>query len=47
MSPFLGENDRETLTKVRKGKIDFYEPLADISDNARDFLSKLLVFDPL
>lgn len=47
VSPFLGENDRETLTKLKEGKIDMeLEVFGKISAEARDFLAKLLVFDP-
>ncbi|KAG8195169.1 hypothetical protein JTE90_023344 [Oedothorax gibbosus] len=47
ISPFLGENDRETLTRVQQGKINFVEDaFRGVSDDAKDFMSKLLVFDP-
>jgi len=47
ISPFLGANDRETLQNLQKGKIDLSnESLMDISEEGRDFLSKVLVFDP-
>ncbi|XP_035216758.1 obscurin-like isoform X2 [Stegodyphus dumicola] len=47
ISPFLGENDRETLTRVQQGKINFVEDAFNgVSDDAKDFMSKLLVFDP-
>ncbi|PRD34496.1 UNVERIFIED_CONTAM: Unc-89 [Trichonephila clavipes] len=47
ISPFLGEHDRETLTRVQQGKINFAEEaFAGVSDDAKDFMSKLLVFDP-
>ncbi|XP_054712056.1 obscurin-like isoform X2 [Uloborus diversus] len=47
ISPFLGENDRETLTRVQQGKINFIEDaFVGVSDDAKDFMSKLLVFDP-
>nr|XP_042912405.1 obscurin-like [Parasteatoda tepidariorum] len=47
ISPFLGENDRETLTRLQQGKINFSEDaFTGVSDDAKDFMSKLLVFDP-
>ncbi|XP_076362329.1 protein Obscurin-like isoform X2 [Tachypleus tridentatus] len=47
ISPFLGENDRETLKRVQTGKITFFEDaFAAVSDDARDFISRLLVFSP-
>lgn len=46
-SPFLRENDRETLKEVQKGKADFYhEGFAVLSDEARDFVQQLLHTDP-
>uniref|UniRef100_A0A336KYA7 CSON000839 protein n=1 Tax=Culicoides sonorensis TaxID=179676 RepID=A0A336KYA7_CULSO len=45
-SPFRGENDRETLTKVREGQWQFTGSIwSHISDDARDFISKLLVYN--
>ncbi|KAL3190988.1 hypothetical protein MRX96_019230 [Rhipicephalus microplus] len=47
ISPFLGQNDRETLKNVQNGKINFlHDGFAKVSDEARDFISKLLVFEP-
>lgn len=47
ISPFLGLNDRETLKNVQNGKINFlHDGFAKVSDDARDFISKLLVFEP-
>ncbi|XP_074600440.1 uncharacterized protein LOC141854581 isoform X3 [Brevipalpus obovatus] len=47
ISPFLGENDRETLTKLKEGQINFsHDAFAGVSGNARDFLTKLLVTEP-
>ncbi|XP_066993446.2 obscurin isoform X3 [Anabrus simplex] len=46
-SPFRGLNDRETLTRVKEGKWEFHDKwFSDISADARDFISKLLVFQP-
>lgn len=46
-SPFLGENDRETLKNVQQGKVNFFhDNFVVLSDEAKDFVSKLLVFDP-
>ncbi|XP_055536220.1 obscurin isoform X6 [Wyeomyia smithii] len=45
-SPFLGRNDRETLTKVKDGKWTFVGSVWDfISAEARDFITKLLVYE--
>ncbi|CAH1967608.1 unnamed protein product [Acanthoscelides obtectus] len=45
-SPFRGANDRETLTNIRAGKWIFDESWwCNISVEARDFISRLLVFD--
>ncbi|XP_064466280.1 obscurin-like isoform X2 [Ornithodoros turicata] len=47
ISPFLGQNDRETLKNVQNGKINFLDDsFAEVSDDARDFIGKLLVFEP-
>ncbi|XP_054708126.1 obscurin-like [Uloborus diversus] len=46
-SPFLRENDRETLKAVQQGKADFFHGgFAVLSDEARDFVTKLLQPDP-
>nr|CAH7742459.1 unnamed protein product [Callosobruchus chinensis] len=45
-SPFRGANDRETLTNIRTGKWVFDETWwCNISVEARDFISRLLVYD--
>ncbi|XP_076316761.1 protein Obscurin-like isoform X4 [Tachypleus tridentatus] len=46
-SPFLGEDDRETLNKVQEGKYSFLlDGFAEVTDEGKDFISKLLVYDP-
>ncbi|XP_047481491.1 obscurin-like [Penaeus chinensis] len=46
-SPFRAENDRETLTRVKKGEMSFdMEAFRHISDEAKDFIAKLLLFKP-
>ncbi|XP_067131065.1 obscurin-like isoform X2 [Centruroides vittatus] len=46
-SPFLAENDRETLKNVQQGKVNFFhDNYVVLSDEAKDFVSKLLVVDP-
>ncbi|XP_052566288.1 obscurin isoform X5 [Culex pipiens pallens] len=46
VSPFLGRNDRETLTKVRDGKWTFVGTVWEfISTEARDFITRLLVYE--
>ncbi|CAK1544365.1 unnamed protein product [Leptosia nina] len=46
-SPFRGINDRETLTRVREGKWEWYDEdwWSRFSLESRDFISKLLVLD--
>uniref|UniRef100_A0A0P4W6H1 Protein kinase domain-containing protein n=1 Tax=Scylla olivacea TaxID=85551 RepID=A0A0P4W6H1_SCYOL len=42
-SPFRGDNDRETLTKVKKGEVNFdMEAFSHISDEAKDFIIRCL-----
>ncbi|XP_058829179.1 obscurin isoform X2 [Topomyia yanbarensis] len=46
ISPFLGRNDRETLTRIRDGKWTFIGSVWEfISTEARDFITKLLVYE--
>lgn len=45
-SPFRGRDDRETLLKIQDGKWSFDEAWwKNISADAKDFISKLLVFN--
>lgn len=45
--PFYGESDQEIFASVRNGFFDFPSPEWDnISDDAKDFISKLLQKDP-
>ncbi|VDN04251.1 unnamed protein product [Thelazia callipaeda] len=47
ISPFLGDNDTETIRNVMLGNFVLnIEEFASISDEAKDFVSKLLVIDP-
>ena len=47
ISPFRGETDRDTLRRVQAGQINFdLEAFTHISDLAKDFIAKLLVFTP-
>ncbi|KAK9877930.1 hypothetical protein WA026_020153 [Henosepilachna vigintioctopunctata] len=44
-SPFRGDNDRDTLNKIKSGKWLFEEEWwTNISSEARDFITKLLVY---
>ncbi|XP_060045140.1 myosin light chain kinase family member 4 isoform X2 [Erinaceus europaeus] len=44
LSPFLGDNDAETLTNILACRWDLEEEeFQDISDEAREFISKLLI----
>lgn len=46
-NPFLGANDRETLNKIREGRWDFKDSLwTHISEDGRDFISRLLLYSP-
>lgn len=46
LSPFLGDNDAETLANVAATDWDFDDPTwDDISDLAKDFLCRLMVKD--
>lgn len=50
-SPFLGENDPETLQNVLLGDFEFpdedpSEGYTDISDHAKEFISSLLLLNP-
>lgn len=45
--PFNGKDDAEILRKVKDGKFEFTQKVwADISEDAKDLISKLLTFDP-
>ena len=46
LSPFMGENDNDTYTNINRVNYDFDdESFTDISDEAKDFISKLLLKD--
>ncbi|CAF0803075.1 unnamed protein product [Adineta steineri] len=46
LSPFMGENDNDTYANINRANYDFDdEAFTDISDEAKDFISKLLVKD--
>ena len=46
LSPFMGDTDAETLTNVQLADWDFDDPVFDeISDEAKDFISSLLVLE--
>ncbi|XGW29138.1 hypothetical protein V3C99_008720 [Haemonchus contortus] len=47
LSPFAGENDEETLKNVKKCDWNMDDPIfSQVSDNAKDFVRKLLVAEP-
>lgn len=47
LSPFMGNSDLETMTNVTRAIYDFDDDSFDpISDEAKDFISKLLIKDP-
>lgn len=44
LSPFMGETDVETMANVTIAKYDFDdEAFQEVSEEARDFITKLLV----
>ncbi|XP_029048165.2 obscurin-like isoform X4 [Osmia bicornis bicornis] len=45
ISPFRGINDKETLLKIREGKWDFDDRWKNISDDAKDFIRSLLMYN--
>ena len=46
LSPFMGDCDGETLTNVIKASYDFnYPEFDEVSESAKDLISKLLVID--
>lgn len=46
-NPFQGVDDRETLTNIREGRWDFKDNIwTHISEDGRDFISRLLVYSP-
>ncbi|CAF2940893.1 unnamed protein product [Rotaria sp. Silwood2] len=46
LSPFMGENDNDTYANINRANYDFDdESFTDISKEAKDFISKLLVRD--
>lgn len=46
LSPFMGETDIETMANVTVAKYDFDdEAFNEISEDAKDFIQKLLVKD--
>ena len=47
LSPFAGEDDYDTLLNVGKAEYDFDDEAFDnVSDLAKDFISKLLIKKP-
>jgi calcium-dependent protein kinase len=45
--PFNGASDQEIMKKVRVGKFSFTDPCwSNISDKAKDLITKLLIYDP-
>ena len=44
ISPFRGINDRETLTKIKEGKWDFDDRWINISEDGKDFVRNLLMY---
>ena len=48
ISPFVGDNDNETLKNVSAGDYEFDDEIFDaISEDAKQFIDQLLQLDPL
>lgn len=46
-SPFLGDDDNETMANVCNGDYEFFEEyFSEVSTGAKDFIKKLLRFRP-
>ncbi|KAK9307270.1 hypothetical protein QLX08_002302 [Tetragonisca angustula] len=45
ISPFRGNNDMETILKIRKGHWEFDDRWKNISEEAKDFIRSLLLYD--
>lgn len=45
VSPFHGDSDAETLANVTRAEYDFEEDFEDITEQAKDFIQKLLIKD--
>lgn len=45
ISPFRGNNDKETLMKIREGKWEFDDRWKSISEDAKDFIRSLLMYN--
>lgn len=44
LSPFMGDNDTETMNNILHGNWDFdSEAFENVSEEAKDFVSKLLI----
>ena len=51
MSPFLGDDDMETINNIASGEYEYPDPdpeadYEDISSQAKDFIDSLLKFKP-
>nr|XP_006823009.1 PREDICTED: striated muscle-specific serine/threonine-protein kinase-like [Saccoglossus kowalevskii] len=47
ISPFMGEDDKDTLVNVKNGKWSFEDEVFNkVTEEAKDFISRLLVLDP-
>ncbi|XP_016767640.1 obscurin isoform X7 [Apis mellifera] len=45
ISPFRGNNDKETLMKIREGKWEFDDRWKNISEDGKDFIRSLLMYN--
>ena len=43
-SPFLGEDDDETMGNIQDGDWEFCDEFENVSDSCKDFISRLIVY---
>ena len=45
-SPFLGESEADTFSRITEGRWEFSDVFDYVSKEAKDFIKKLLIKDP-
>ena len=43
-SPFLGEDEDDTMANIQDGEWEFCDEFDDVSDDCRDFIKRLIVY---
>lgn len=43
-SPFLGDDEDDTMANIQDGEWEFCEEFDDVSDDCRDFIKRLIVY---